>query len=122
VIKVAGHRIGTAEVEAAAASHQAVTEALAVGRPDDLKGEEIVVCIVVKNGYEVDDLKGEIIKRVEESIGKFARPGEVRIVAELPKTRTGKLVRRLVRAKIAGENIIIQDLSAVENPWSLDGI
>ncbi|HLG37682.1 MAG TPA: AMP-binding protein, partial [Nitrososphaera sp.] len=122
VIKVAGHRIGTAEVEAAAASHQAVTEALAVGRPDNLKGEEIVVFIVVKNDYEVGDLRGEIIKRVEESIGKFARPGEVRIVAELPKTRTGKLVRRLVRAKIAGENISSQDLSAVENPWSLDGI
>ena len=122
VIKVAGHRIGTAEVEAAAASHPAVAEAVVVGRPDELKGEAIVVCIVVKDGYKTDGLKEEIIIRVEESIGKFARPEEVRMVAELPKTRTGKLVRRLVRAKIAGENIASQDLSTVENPRSLDGI
>jgi acetyl-CoA synthetase len=122
VIKVAGHRIGTAEVEAAAASHPVVAEAVAVGRPDELKGEAIVVCIVVRDGCKADNLAGDVIKRVEESIGKFARPEEVRIVAELPKTRTGKLVRRLVRAKIAGENIASQDLSNVENPWSLDEI
>lgn len=129
VIKVAGHRIGTAEVEAAAASHPAVAEAVAVGRPDELKGEAIVVCVVVKddgshstNGNNNNNLKQEIIRCVEGSIGKFARPEEVRIVAELPKTRTGKLVRRLVRAKVAGENIASQDLSTVENPWSLDGI
>jgi acetyl-CoA synthetase len=122
VIKVAGHRIGTTEVEAAAASHPAVAEAVAVGKPDVLKGEAIVVCIVVKDGYKTDGLKEEIIKRVEESIGKFARPEEVRIVSELPKTRTGKLVRRLVKAKIAGENIASQDLSTVENPWSLNNI
>ena len=122
VIKVAGHRIGTAEVEAAAASHPAVAEAVAVGRPDELKGEAIVVCVVVKDGHRAGNLKEEIVRRVEESIGKFARPEEVRIVAELPKTRTGKLVRRLVRAKLAGENIASQDLSTVENPWSLDSI
>jgi acetyl-CoA synthetase len=122
VIKVAGHRIGTAEVEAAAASHPAVAEAVAVGKPDELKGEVIVVCIVVRDSHKIGNLKDEIARRVEESIGKFARPEEVRIVSELPKTRTGKLVRRLVRAKIAGENIASQDLSTVENPWSLDGI
>ena len=123
VIKVAGHRIGTAEVEAAAASHPAVAEAIAIGRPDELKGEAVVVCIVVKDGHRVDSiLIEEIITRVEESIGRFARPQEVRIVAELPKTRTGKLVRRLVKAKITGGNIADQDLSTVENPWSLDGI
>jgi acetyl-CoA synthetase len=124
VIKVAGHRIGAAEVEAVAASHPAVAEVVAVGRPDELKGEAIVVCIVVKNGYKADNnvLAEEIIKRIEESIGRFAHPQEVRIVAELPKTRTGKLVRRLVKAKIAVGNVANQDLSTVENPWSLDGI
>lgn len=122
IIKVSGHRIGTAEVEAAAASHPAVAEAVAVGRPDELKGEAIVVCVVVKDGLAAGGIKDEIRKRVEESIGKFARPEEVRVVAELPKTRTGKLVRRLVRAKVAGDGIASQDLSAVENPWSLDGI
>ena len=123
IIKVAGHRIGAAEVEAAATSHPAVAEAVAAGRPDELKGEAVVVCIVVKDGYEAGSvLADEIIKGVEESIGRFARPQEVRIVAELPKTRTGKLLRRLVKAKIAGGNIDDQDLSTVENPWSLDGI
>jgi acetyl-CoA synthetase len=124
VIKVSGHRIGAGEVEAAAASHPAVAEVVAVGMPDELKGEAVVVCVVVKDGYKAEDnvLADEIIKRVEESIGRFARPHEVRIVAELPKTRTGKLVRRLVKAKIAGSNVANQDLSTVENPWSLDGI
>lgn len=125
VIKVAGHRIGTAEVEAAAASHPAVAEAVAIGKPDAMKGEAIVICVVVKDGYsktDDGDLKKEIVKRVEDSIGRFARPEEVRIVPELPKTRTGKLVRRLVRARIAGENMAAQDLSTVENPWSLEKI
>ncbi len=88
-----------------------------------MKGEAIVVYIVVKDGYNADsNLTNEIITRVEESIGRFARPQEVRIVAELPKTRTGKLVRRLVKAKIIGVNIADQDLSTVENPWSLEDI
>ena len=123
VIKVAGHRIGTAEVEAAAASHPAVAEAIAVGIPDELKGEAIAVYIVVKDGYKADSiLADEIVAQVEESIGRFARPQAVKIVAELPKTRTGKLVRRLVKAKITGGIIADQDLSMVENPWSLESI
>ncbi|HEU0144681.1 MAG TPA: AMP-dependent synthetase, partial [Nitrososphaera sp.] len=123
VIKVVGHRIGTAEVEAAATSHPAVAEVIAVGRPDELKGEAIVVYIVVKNGYKAKKiLADEIITRVEEAIGTFARPQEVRIVTELPKTRTGKLVRRLVKAKLTEGNIADQDLSILENPWSLEGI
>ena len=123
VIKVAGHRIGTAEVEAAAASHPAVAEVIAVSRPDELKGEAIVVYIVVKDGYKAEKiLADEIITRVEEAIGRFARPQEIRIVTELPKTRTGKLVRRLVKAKLAEGNIADQDLSILENPWSLEYI
>jgi acetyl-CoA synthetase len=123
VIKVSGHRIETTEVEAAAASHPAVAEVIAVGKPDELKGEVVVVCVVVKEGYNSDNiLTDEIITRVEEAIGRFARPEEVRIVTELPKTRTGKILRRLVKAKIAGDNIASQDLSTVENPWSLGDI
>jgi len=123
VIKVAGHRIGATEVEAAASSHPLVAEVLAIGRPDELKGEEIVVFVVVKDGCAADNsLADEIVRRVEDSIGRFARPEEVRVVSELPKTRTGKLVRRLVRAKIAGESIPSRDLSIIENPWSLDAI
>jgi acetyl-CoA synthetase len=122
VIKVAGHRIGTAEVEAAVSSHPAVAEAVAVGKPDGLKGEVIVVCAVVKDGLAKDGLGAEIATRVEQVIGRFARPDEVRIVADLPRTRTGKLVRRLVRARVAGEDMARQDLSTVENPTSIEGI
>jgi acetyl-CoA synthetase len=123
IIKVAGHRIGTAEVEEVVSSHPAVAEAVVVGRPDELKGEAIVVCAVIRDGKAQDDLlRAEIAGRVEQTIGRFARPEEVRFVHELPKTRTGKLVRRLVRAKVAGESVDSQDLSMVENPSSLEGI
>ena len=83
-----------------------------------------MVCAVAKDGQhaESDSLKAEIAARIEMAIGRFALPQEVRLVSELPKTRTGKLVRRLVKAKIAGESMEGQDLSMVENPSSLDGI
>jgi acetyl-CoA synthetase len=122
IIKVAGHRIGTAEIEAAVTSHPAIAEAVAVGRPDELKGEVIVVCAVARSDFDRDSLKVEIARKVEEAIGRFARPDEVRIVQDLPRTRTGKLVRRLVRARVAGEDMSEQDLSTVENPASLEGI
>lgn len=120
VIKVSGHRIGTAEIEEAAASHTSVTEALAVGKPDDLKGESLVLFVVLKEDSGNSIVKDEILQTVERSIGKFARPDEIRIVSELPKTRTGKLLRRLVRAKIAGHEMKGQEVSSVENPWCLD--
>lgn len=120
VIKVSGHRIGTAEIEEAASSHAAVAEAAAVGVPDELSGESILLCVVLKDGFTGDDVKGAILKRVEDSVGRFARPAEVRFVSELPKTRTGKLLRRLVRAKVSGSELAAQDISAAENPWTLD--
>jgi acetyl-CoA synthetase len=92
-----------------------------VGRPDDIKGESIVICVVLKEGAAHTQLKAEVIERVERAIGKFARPDEVKVVADLPKTRTGKLLRRLVRAKVSGGELKPQDLSSVENPWCLDG-
>ncbi len=123
VIKVSGHRIGITEVEAAVSSHPALAEVVAVGKPDSLKGEVIIVCAVVKNGFQRDEsLKQEIIKKIEDLIGRFARPEEVRFVQEFPRTRSGKLVRRLVRAKVAGESVAGQDLSSVENPASLEAI
>jgi acetyl-CoA synthetase len=81
-----------------------------------------VVCAIAKEGFNRDSLKAEIAKKVEEAIGRFARPDEVRLVADLPRTRTGKLVRRLVRTRVAGESMAGQDLSTVENPASLEGI
>lgn len=123
VIKVSGHRIGAAEIEAAVAEHPAVAEAVAVGKADALTGEAIVICVVVKDGYRPDTtLRREIAAKIQEAIGKFARPDEIRFVNELPKTRTGKLIRRFVKAKIAGDSFALYDLSSIENPFSLDGI
>jgi acetyl-CoA synthetase len=133
VIKVSGHRIGNMELEDALVSHPAVAEAVAVGVPDKVKGEAIIACVVLKDKYLIsspssfayyNNLKNEIIKTVEETVGKFARPREVKFLKDLPKTRTGKLVRRLVRMKILSNNCIItqQDLSTIENPSSLEEI
>ena len=93
---------------------------MAVGKPDELKGESIVLCIVAKDGTSPERLGSELIQRVERAIGAFARPDEVRIVSELPKTRTGKLLRRVVRAKISGTEIGEHEISSAENPSCLD--
>jgi acetyl-CoA synthetase len=122
VIKVSGHRIGTAELEEAASSHPAVSDAVAVGRPDDIKGESIVICVVLKDRNADPAVIPEIVEKVESAIGKFARPDEVRVVPDLPKTRTGKLLRRLVKARVSGHEIGSQDLSSIENPSCLDQI
>jgi acetyl-CoA synthetase len=125
VIKVSGHRIGAAEVEAAITSHSAIAEAAAIGIPDEIKGEAIAIYATLKTNLpsdyitNCDIIKDEIIKAVENTIGKFARPKQIKFVCDLPKTRTGKLVRRLIRAKISN-SIEDQDLTMIENPTSLD--
>ena len=120
VIKVSGHRIAPAEIEEAAESHPAVVEAAAVGRPDDLRGEVIVLCTVLKDGAIESEVRPEIIEKIEDKIGRFASPDEVRFVAELPKTRTGKLLRRLIKAKVSGHEIRSGDIASAENPSCLD--
>jgi acetyl-CoA synthetase len=129
VIKTSGHRIGSAEIEAAVASHSAVAEATAIGIPDELKGQSIVVYVILKREYfdkgDDSNLKNEIMQTVEDVIGKFARPEQIKFVNDMPKTVTGKIMRRLIREKKAisdddnGKNLV-KDLSAVENPSSLD--
>ena len=135
LIKVSGHRIGTAEIEEALASHPAVAEAVAIGIADEVKGEAIIGCVVLKDKYLTpssssssftydNNLKSEIMKTVEDAIGKFARPKEIKFLKDLPKTRTGKLVRRLVRMKMLSNSCKIteQDLSTIENPTALEDI
>ncbi|MFL6325977.1 MAG: acyl-CoA synthetase [Nitrososphaeraceae archaeon] len=127
VIKVAGHRIGSAEIEAAITSHPAVAEAVAIGMPDEVKGETIAVYAILNNkslAWNVansDIIRNEIIKKVEDSVGKFACPTLVKFVNDLPKTRTGKLLRRLIRAKMSN-NTEQEDLTTIENPTSLNDI
>ncbi len=103
VLNVSGHRIGTAEIESALVSHPAVAEAAAVGRPDELKGQALVVFVTVKPGQHPNsDLASRLGEHVANEIGKFARPDQIRFADALPKTRSGKIMRRLLKDVAAG--------------------
>ena len=103
VMNVSGHRIGTMEVESALVSHDAVTEAAVVGRPDDIKGEAIAAFVTVGPGFTAsDELKEALRKHVAKEIGAFAKPDDLRFTDALPKTRSGKIMRRLLRDIASG--------------------
>jgi acetyl-CoA synthetase len=103
VVNVAGHRLGTAEVESALVANPKVAEAAVVGRPDELKGTAIVAFVTLKAGIAVvDSLKNELSLHVTKEIGAIARPDEIRFATALPKTRSGKIMRRLLRDIAAG--------------------
>lgn len=103
VLNVSGHRLGTAEIESALVSHPAVAEAAAVGRPDELKGQALVVFVTLKPPNEPnEDMKRALAEHVAREIGKFARPDTVRFADGLPKTRSGKIMRRLLKDVAAG--------------------
>jgi acetyl-CoA synthetase len=103
VLNVAGHRIGTAEIESALVSHPAVAEAAAVGRPDDLKGQALVVFVSLRPGNPPDKaLSAALADHVGKEIGKFAKPDTIRFTDALPKTRSGKIMRRLLKDVAAG--------------------
>ena len=103
VLNVAGHRIGTAEIESALVSHPAVAEAAAVGRPDELKGQALVVFVTLKAGQQPGrGLKDALGTHIDKEIGKFARPDSIRFTDALPKTRSGKIMRRLLKEVAAG--------------------
>jgi acetyl-CoA synthetase len=106
VLNVSGHRIGTAEVESAMVSHPFVAEAAAVGRPDEMKGQALVVFVTLKNGVEATEaLKETLRQHVAKEIGALARPDAVRFAAALPKTRSGKIMRRLLKEIAAGGEV-----------------
>jgi len=104
VLNVSGHRLSTMEVESALVNHAKVAEAAVVGKPDDLKGESIVCFVTVKAGFATsDELKTELKAHVTKEIGALARPDEIRFTDTLPKTRSGKIMRRLLRDIAAGK-------------------
>ena len=120
-LKVAGKRLGPAEVETAAMTHPAVAEAAAIGEPDELKGELPVVFAVLKPGYEPGDgLREEIIEAVAGELGRPFRPKAVRFVEDLPKTRNAKVMRRVVRAAYLDRDL--GDITSLENPASVEAI
>ncbi len=113
VLNVSGHRLGTMEIESALVSHPAVAEAAVVGRPDEVKGEAIFAFVVLKQAGGAD-LKDALRDHVAEEIGPIAKPDEIRFAHGLPKTRSGKIMRRLLR-DIAAGNTIHQDVSTLED-------
>ena len=118
-LNVAGHRIGTAEVESALVSHAAVAESAVVGAPDEITGESIAAFVTIRNGFDATDaLQGELVAHVGERLGRFARPRQLRFTDALPKTRSGKIMRRLLRdvaagREIAGDTTTLEDLSVL---------
>src|SRR6266436_3820791 len=106
VLNVAGHRIGTAEVESALVSNQKVAEAAVVGRPDELKGQALVAFVTLKSGIKAEpELRDELRQHVAKEIGPVARPDDIRFAETLPKTRSGKIMRRLLKQIAAGGEI-----------------
>src|SRR5436190_1477037 len=120
VINVSGHRLGTAEVESALVSHEAVAEAAVVGRPDDLKGQAISAFVTLEGGRAGnDELKDALRAHVAKEIGALAKPDDIRFTDALPKTRSGKIMRRLLRelattGSVAGDVTTLEDLSVIE--------
>ena len=115
VINVAGHRLSTIEIESALVSHPAVAEAAAVGRPDDIKGQAIAVFVTIKNATPAPDLKNLLKQHVRKEIGALAVPDDIRFTNALPKTRSGKIMRRLLRDIASGKAETPQDTSTLED-------
>ncbi len=123
VLNVSGHRLGTMEVESALVAHENVVEAAVVGRPDDIKGEAIFAYVVPRGerpvGAEAEAFTAELREWVSHQLGPIAKPDNIRFADSLPKTRSGKIMRRLLRTIAAGDEVT-QDTSTLENPAILD--
>lgn len=114
VLKVAGHRIGTAELESSMVSHASISEAAVCGIPDEIKGEAIIAFLVPKEGVTVNDLlRAQVVETIRTQIGPIATPQSIHFVSKLPKTRSGKIMRRLLKAMASNEKI--GDVSTLED-------
>jgi len=120
VIKVAGHRLTTGELESAINLHPEVTECAVIGIPDEIKGQAPVAFVVYKDKKVAEELKKEVIEQIKKEIGPIALPKEVYLVEDLPKTRSGKIMRRILRKLFTGEEL--GDLSTLANPESVENL
>jgi len=120
VMNVAGHRLATGEVENALGKHELVAEPAVVSRPDEVKGEVPVAFVMVKKGAEFDEetLQKELIQLVDDTIGPTARPADIIIADEVPKTRSGKIMRRILKSLVRGEDV--GDLTTLRNPETVE--
>ncbi len=120
VINVSGHRLGTMEVESALVGHESVAEAAVVGRPDEIKGSALVAFVTLKKEWPATDVLKEMLRtQVAEMIGSIAKPDDIRFTDALPKTRSGKIMRRLLRelastGSVAGDTTTLEDFSVLE--------
>jgi len=125
VLNVSGHRLGTAEIESALVAHPAVAEAAAVGRPHDLKGQAVAVFVTLKTGIDSSpELEKELRDHVGKVIGAIAKPDDIHFTPTLPKTRSGKIIRRLLKelvttGTITGSVTTLEDMSVIDNLKSL---
>ena len=123
VINVSGHRMGTAEVESALVSHDAVSEAAVVGYPHDVKGQGIYCYVTLMEGVEgSEDLKKELVKHVRGEIGPIASPDKIQFSPGLPKTRSGKIMRRILRKIAEGDVSNLGDTSTLADPSVVDSL
>jgi acetyl-CoA synthetase len=121
VLKVAGHRIGTVELESALVSHPAVSEAAVMGKEDPVKGEVPVAFVTLRSGFTPsDELRADLVKHIRNTIGPIATPEAIVMVNKLPKTRSGKIMRRLLKAVLAGAPL--GDVSTLEDEGSVEDI
>jgi acetyl-CoA synthetase len=120
VIKVAGHRLSSMEIESVLVSHPAVAEAAVVARPDEIKGEAIICFVALRTGHTPSkELRTALMDHVATTIGSIARPSDVRFADGLPKTRSGKIMRRLLRelahkGGISGDTTTLEDLTVID--------
>jgi acetyl-CoA synthetase len=121
VLKVAGHRLGTMELESAFVSHRSIAEAAVTSKPDNTKGESIIAFLVPKEGFlQSDSLREEVIGHIRTTLGPIALPDEVYFVSKLPKTRSGKIMRRLLKSIAAGDKV--GDITTLEDEAAIDEI
>ena len=119
VVNVSGHRMSTAEIEHTVISHEKISDAASIAIPDDITGEAIVVFFVADNKDD-SNLEKTVSDFISQKIGKVAKPKFVFQLTDLPKTRTGKIMRRLLKSKLLGKEL--GDLSSLENPQILDEV
>jgi len=119
VLNVAGHRLSTMEIESALVANPLVAEAAVVGRPDEIKGQAVAAFVTLKSGHmPSDDLKNQLRQWVAKEIGPIAKPDDIRFTDALPKTRSGKIMRRLLReiatnGEVKGDTTTLEDLSVL---------
>jgi acetyl-CoA synthetase len=123
VLNVSGHRIGTAELESALVAHEDVAEAAVVGYPHEVKGQGIYAYVTLVRGVNASEsLRDELIQHVRSEIGPIAKPDHIQFTSSLPKTRSGKIMRRIIRKIAAGEYDDLGDTSTLADPGVVESL